>query len=292
MEGALLIDGYDVYTLFGVIIAKQGYNGLVSTAPLKAFDTNDWPDEDGIEPDLSEPALDSREFSILFHGGDMSKMLEYINRAVYHTYEFTEIGLTRRLRLVSNDNYSDLRGLSTFSLRFADDFPLDGYLYSPPNKSAITGYSIDKIDLGNYGIHVLDATSIKKAPPIKKNLVVSLSKKPGINYDGYAVYRGSYDVSIKCFIHSSVNDFWLNYNALLYNLTQPDTKIFRGDGLAFDCYYKDFTVTDVVSTNIGIWCEFDLNLVFTMRELYIVKLLATELGQAIMTEDNKIIKLN
>lgn len=292
MIGKLIVDNVDVYSTFGIYIAQGGYESLVSAPSLKAIDTNDWPDQDGIEPDLSEPALDSKEFSISFFGGDVEGFVALLCQGAYHTFNFAEIGLTCSLRLISNESYSDIQGLRSFSLRLADDFPLNGYSYSAPNKSAITGYSVDNIDLGNYGIIVLDATELNKKAPIKKNLVVSLSNKAGVNYDGYAVYRASMDVSIKCFMRCSIADFWNNYNALLYNLTTPNIRVLRGEGKALNCYYKGIEVSEFVPISSGVWCEFDLQLTLTMKELYIMKLLATETSKVVLTEDNKIVKLN
>ena len=287
MTGRLFIDGLDAYTTYGVYIARSGYNSLSSTAALKPFDTNDWPDEDGIEPDLSEPALDSKELTVMFYGGDVEGLISVLMTGAYHEWNFAEIGIVKELRLVSNESYNDVKGLRVFSLRLADDFPLSGYEYSAPNKTGNTGYSIDDNDLGLYGITILDgsADEINKKAPVKKNLIVSLSKKAGVNYDGYAAYRSSKDVSIKCLMRCSVADFWHNYNALLYDLIRPNTRIFRGENQIFGCYYNGLEVSEFIPTSTGVWCEFDLKLVFTSKEIEVVPLLATENGYLIETED-------
>lgn len=292
MTGRLFIDGIDVYTAYGCYVAHGGYGGLVSTPALKPFETNDWPDEDGIEPDLSEPVLDSREFPMPFFGGDLEGLATLLRDGTYHTFSFTEIGLQKSLRMTSNESYKDVHGLRSFSLRFADDFPLDGYEYSAPNKSGITGYQVAGTDLGSYGITVLDARDVHKQAPVKKNLIVSLSSKPGLNYDGQAVYRGSIEVSLKCLMRCSVADFWHNYNALLYDLTTPGVKVFKGEGKALNCYYKGIDVDDLTPLAGGVWCSFSLRLVFTMKELYIMQLLATSGGKVLTTEDGTIVKLN
>ena len=55
MRGELYIDGKDAYTDFGVWITEGGYDGLLPFPELVEPDRNDWPDEDGIEPDLEKP---------------------------------------------------------------------------------------------------------------------------------------------------------------------------------------------------------------------------------------------
>ena len=64
MRGELYIDGKDAYTDFGVWITEGGYDGLLPFPELVEPDRNDWPDEDGIEPDLEKPTLKPRELNI------------------------------------------------------------------------------------------------------------------------------------------------------------------------------------------------------------------------------------
>lgn len=288
----MTIDGINILSTYGCFLGQGAYGPLASAPALKPFETNDWPDEDGIEPDLSAPVLDSRELSLPFFGGNMDSLISLLSNGAYHTFIFPEIGLTKVLRMTGGESYDQIGGLRHFSLRFADDFPLDGYEYSAPNKSGITGYQIAGIDLGSYGIAVLDARQMHKAAPVKKNLVVSLSSKPGLDYDGQAVYRSSMEVGIKCLMRCSVVDFWHNYNALLYDLTTPGIKIFKGEDKAFNCYYGGIDVDELVPTQGGVWCQFSLNLIFTMSELYIMKFLTSEAGQVLLTEDGLIVKLN
>lgn len=66
MRGELYIDNRDAYTDFGVWITEGGYDGLLPFPELVEPDRNDWPDEDGIEPDLEKPTLKPRELNITF----------------------------------------------------------------------------------------------------------------------------------------------------------------------------------------------------------------------------------
>ncbi len=64
MSGRFYIDGKDAFTEYGIYVQEGGYNELVAFPPLKAVTSNDWQEEDGIEPDLSEPTLNTKEFSL------------------------------------------------------------------------------------------------------------------------------------------------------------------------------------------------------------------------------------
>ena len=66
MRGELYIDNRDAYTDFGVWITRGGYDGLLPFPELVEPGRNDWPDEDGIEPDLEKPTLKPLELNITF----------------------------------------------------------------------------------------------------------------------------------------------------------------------------------------------------------------------------------
>ena len=65
MKNNLYIDGTDAFTRFGVFIAEGGHNEVVAFPALKAPEvSNDWAEYDGIEVDLSDPKLDTKELEI------------------------------------------------------------------------------------------------------------------------------------------------------------------------------------------------------------------------------------
>ena len=43
------IDGISICNRFGVWVTKGGYNGLLAFPAMKEPESNDWPEEDGIE---------------------------------------------------------------------------------------------------------------------------------------------------------------------------------------------------------------------------------------------------
>lgn len=273
MTGKLYIDGKDAYSLYSVFVTGDGYKELVAYPALKTIDSNDWAEEDGIEPDLSSPVLDTRELSIFFsyHGTNarFGAFVELLSDKAYHTFDFREIGKTYRLRLVTQPNLSLAISLGLFTLRFADDFPLDGYTYLKPISTVApqTAYELDGISFSDYGIYVLQGSEaeIQKSPAVKKNLLQNIASKSGAIYDGEFVAFQTKEVKLKCLMRAkTLQEFWRNYNAFLYDLIRPDERQLYVDatGYEYPCYYKSCTVDKFFPTD-KIWFEFSLVLVFT-----------------------------
>ena len=98
MKNNLYIDGTDAFTRFGVFIAEGGHNEVVAFPALKAPEvSNDWAEYDGIEVDLSDPKLDTKELEIKFNAVGMYQTGDFISLlsdGAYHTFEFKRIGYT------------------------------------------------------------------------------------------------------------------------------------------------------------------------------------------------------
>jgi len=274
MKGTLYINGIDAYTEYGVFVEQNGYTGIVQYPPLKKVDSNSWPEEDGIEPDLSSPVLDSKQFDLSFvrlNDDNIEELLDLLGNQSYNTFYFTELGQALKLRLVSQADKRVFKRLERFKLKFEHDFPLENYEYQLPVDLAVTqvGYEIDAVPLASYGVWILDGSDeeISKTPAVKKNLLVNLNKKQGVTYFGENVVFESKDVTLKCLLKTkSMEIFWRNYMALLYDLTQPEERIFFTDRLyeEYPCHYKNSKVNKFdILKNGTIWCEFTLTLVFT-----------------------------
>lgn len=298
MNGCFYIDGINAYTQYGVIVVWEGYKGLLSRAGFKKVDFNDWPELDGIEPDLSGPVLDSREFSLTFGCVDSEKSCDFIDVLSdkgYHDFDFREIGYSLKLRLVSQPDKDVFWRLEKFALQFSDDFPLSGYTYQAPVPVGVnqTTYDLDNRSFAEYGVWILEGSDneIEKSPAVKKNLLVSSSNRKGVFYDGEKVVFQSKDVALKCGMKvEDIETFWRNYNALFYALIQPGERYLYSDrmGESFPCYYKscDCTRFDIIGENV--WCEFTLTLVFiSFRVGESVYLLASENDLVIETEDGE-----
>jgi hypothetical protein len=276
MTGNLYIDGLDAYTNYGVYITSSGYRDLICFPPAKAVSSVDWPEEDGIDADLSELRLDTKEVSVSFgaHGNKTKAFFELLSDKAYHTFDFRQIGRAYRLRLVSESSLALKRDLRAFTLRFADDFPLSsGYVYVPPLSSQSllslqsSPYTLDGRNLADYGICILKGSlaEILKTPAVKRNLLQNITARHGAVYDGKTVKFQSKEVKLTCLMRADTSaEFWRNYDALLYDLIRPGERILHVDhtGYSYPCYYKSCNVAEFFPDG-KIWFKFDLTPVFT-----------------------------
>jgi hypothetical protein len=302
MTGNFYIDNLDVYTLYSIFVTEGSYENLIAFPPLKPVESNEWPEEDGEEFDLSAPVLDTRELSVNFAclGGNerFEGFIELLSDGAYHNFNFVEIGKTYRLRLVSQPDMSQVFTLGVFSLRFADDFPLSGYSYLAPQSNIVPkqGYELDGRDFSEYGVYVLQGskTEIQKSPVVKKNLLQNINNRSGAVYDGEFVTFQTKEVKLECLMRAStMSEFWRNCNALLFDLARPEERILYVDSIWYEypCFYKNCSVSDFVPLG-KIWFRFSLVLVFTSFRVDGEEfLLASEDGKLIITEDGLAIDL-
>lgn len=273
ITGRLYIDGDDAYKKYGVYVLKGGWNDLVAFPPLKTVPSNDWQEEDGIEADLSNPVLNTKEvqLKVAFSGAysRFASLIDHLSDGAYHTFECVYIGRVYRLRLVSQPNMAIAQTLETATLKFANDFPLDGYSYKAPDSSVIPSedYKFDGLEFTDYGVRVLKGTlaEVKKMPTVKTNLLRNLSHLSGAIYDGGQVTFKTKDVKIFCLMRAeSIDELWRNWDALLFDLIRPGEHLLWVDALEqeFPFHYKSCQVTEFYSDG-RIWLNFTLTVTFT-----------------------------
>lgn len=273
MNGMLYIDGQDAFARYGVAILEGSYSRLIEYPATKEVKCNDWHEQDGVETDLTSPALGGRTLSLNFYASSQAgraALLSSLAQGVYHDFDFRELGRTYRLRMVSESGLNITQGMAVFSLYMADDFPLDGYSYLAPSSSIVSaqGYSLDNRDLSEYGAYVLKGTlsEILKAPNIKAALTVDIPSQPGVNYDGGDTVRySSKEVSIYLLMRAgTLAELWRNYNALLYDLVRPGERALTvlSTGKSYPCYYTGSSVSKFFPDG-KIWLEFSIKLMFT-----------------------------
>ena len=279
-----------------IFVVKGGWNELVAMPPLKPVPYNEWQEEDGIEADLSAPRLNTREISLkiavteLYNGYILFS--ELLSDGAYHEFECVEIGRKYRLRLVSMPSLSNIRDYGWVSIKFADDFPLKDYEYVDPQSSLPTNddYCMDGKPLSDYGAIVLKGivAEILKQPTVKTNLLRNTALNAGAIYDPKVVTYKSKDVKVKMLMRAeTLPQLWRNYDALLYDMIQPDERTLDIIDLAesYPCYYKSCQVDNFFPTG-KIWLEFTLTFAF-IRDFRIgdEPLLASEDAIWIVTEE-------
>ena len=293
MNGNFTVNGINAAERFGVRLAKGAYVKLMQWAALKSPDTNDWAEEDGIEVDLTEPMLDTRNLTLNFAGvnqPDEAGMTSYdnfidylqINKA-YFLFDFYEIGLQFTLRATDNSLSAYNGKFQLFTVTFADDYPeklieeFSEYPLMPIEKES--GYQIDGKDLCEFGVTILSGTrlSIEKAPNFKKRLTWNYKNFAGAVYDDFGSQTSSFDFVFKCILRAkTIQGLWTNYYGLLKQLS----------GIAYDSsgvgeehrlylvetdemlpfYYKSQTVNSFGRFGSGLYgIEFSVMLAITKK---------------------------
>lgn len=296
----LYIDGLDAREEYGVIVRGDNYMSLMEMPPLKDVDYNDWQEEDGIEPDLSEPRLDTKEVTLqlatLNRSVGWGDLFHAINDGAYHEFRFSALGdKVFKMRLTSNPNTEGMQDRFGFvALEFADDFPLKDYKYlAPVSDLAVNDkFTLDDKPLTYWGVQVLEGTldDLKKSPVVKPNLLRNLAIKNGVQYDPKKVTFKAKEGKMYCFMRAnSMVELWRNYDAFLYDLTKPGERTLFVDetGEEYPCYYKSCKVTEFRATG-RVWFKFTLTLCFfSFRINETDMVLATEDNIVVVTEDGE-----
>jgi hypothetical protein len=272
MTGNFKIDGQDAFSLYRVYLTDGGYKDLLAYPSLKTPDYNDWAEEDGVEYDLDNPVLSSKELTLNFafkgYDAKFGRFMQKLSDGAYHEFEFTEIGKNYSLRLVSQPSYLRMWFSCVFSLRFSDDFPLAGYEYVLPQNTAVSqqDYEIDGANFAAYGVSILrgSRSEVERSADVKKNLSQESKYRSGAIYDGGTVCYKTKDVKLNCvMIAQNLSQFWQNYNALLYDLIRPGERSFHSiiSEADYACIYKSCTAQKVSVSGV-IWFQFVLTLTF------------------------------
>lgn len=273
MSGRLIVDDADVYASYGMYVVAGGWNELVAWPSLKSVNYNDWFEENGIQPDLSAPKLDEKTFSIRFSVTSKDGYTSFISMLAskpYHTFKCNEIGRSYKLRLVQSSSLDNIDVLGTATIKFADDFPLDGYSYQSPSKTVSfvsnTSCSIDARQLSEYNAMLLkgSVSDVVRKPAVKEALKRNVSTVKGVIYDEDApVKMKSKDVKLQCLMRAdSLDNLWRNYFALLYDLTRPSARSLSVGGAGtYSCFYKSSSVSEFYPTG-RVWLKFIINLTF------------------------------
>lgn len=296
--GQLRIDGIDAYSAYGVYVTSGGWGGAVAMPALKKIESNDWQEEDGAEPDLSDPQLDTRDLTLNIAVGDVldgfPRLIAVLADGAYHAFECAEIGRTLVLRLVSHTALKKAAELGTATLKLADDFPLAGYEYTEPSETLALpsqggGYRIDGRPLTDYGVRVLKGTEAElvKMPDVKPNLKRSSAGVAGAEYDPETVTFKSRDAKLTMLMTAgTLTEFWRNHDALLYDLTRAGLRTLTSErlGRTWACWYKSMNVTNFTLTHEGgAWMQFALTL--TLSKELRDGALGSEDGAMVTTED-------
>lgn len=294
----LYIDGMSVRSRFGCWVTRGGYDDLLAFPAMREPEENDWPEEDGVEVDLTEPKLEAREIAIPFLSDTntaATDLVAYLSGEGYHTFRVPSLGRTWSLRLSDHPANTVYPLHTAFSLKFVEDAPVrpvaDG-LPEPGVWLPESRYLLDGTPLSAYGVVVDESRSaLLRAPTAKLNMNRTVSTEDGRIYDAdHLVFRKK-EVTFKCHLKAvSMAAFWECRDAFLAALVQPGERQLYVEeiGKAYPCHYKSATAFKVLRLAGPVVVSLGLTLVITSFRLYETEyLLATEDGDWIVTEDGE-----
>lgn len=298
MINNLYIDDQPARSRFGVWVTRGGYSGLIAFPALKEPEANDWPEEDGVEVDLSDPKLEEKEITVSFLSDTCSAasdLVAYLSGTGYHVFRVPSLGRTWQLRLSDHPENNVYPLQTAFSLKLVEDVPvrpIADSLPTPGVRIPVSRYLLDDVPFSTYGVTVdVSRSALLKAPAAKLNMNRKVLTADGQIYDADHLVFQKKEVTFNCHFKAvSMAVFWQCYDSFFSALIQPGERQLYVEeiGKAYPCYYKSSTAFEVLRLADPVFIRFNLTLVFTSFRLYETDyFLATEAGDWIITEDGE-----
>ena len=274
-SGRLFFGGEDVREYTYACTAFGGFDELIAFPPLKTPPANDWHEERGFDPDLSDPVLDTREVTLSLSATDQMDYYGAIGMLEVSPVidvRATSIGRSWSLRFIAPTGGAHA---STFGLKFADDTPMQGYTYQPPNAEKEREWILStsrrddfvitespKRSFADYGARVLGdvVDEMERRNEVKTGLLRKFSTKPGAFYDKDAMFfeKGG-DRQVQLLMRAdTLAELWRNYDALLFDLIRPGARRYKEAPF----YYSSCRVDKFIPDEPRPWLQFTLTLTF------------------------------
>ena len=271
----LYIGVADVLEYSYVCTAFGGFDELIAFPPLKTPPANDWHEERGFDPDLSDPVLDTREVTLRLSATgqwDYEGAIGMLEVSPVIDVRATSIGRSWSLRFIAPTGGANA---STFGLKFADDTPMQGYTYQPPNAEKEREWILStsrrddfvitespKRSFADYGARVLGdvVDEMERRNEVKTGLLRKFSTKPGAFYDKSAMFfeKGG-DRQVQLLMRAdTLAELWRNYDALLFDLIRPGARRYKEAPF----YYSSCRVDKFIPDEPRPWLQFTLTLTF------------------------------
>lgn len=274
-SGRLFFGDTDVRDYSYVCTAFGGFNELIAFPPLKTPPANDWYEERGFDPDLSDPVLDTREVTLRLSATDQWDYyctIGTLGVSPVIDVRAPSIGRSWSLRFIAP---TDSAHSSTFGLKFADDTPMQGYTYQPPNAEKEREWILStsrrddfvitespKRSFVDYGARVLGdvVDEMERRNEVKTGLLRKFSTKPGAFYDKAALFceKGG-DRQVQLLMRAdTLAELWRNYDALLFDLIRPGARRYKEAPF----YYSSCRIDHFIPDEPRPWLQFTLTLTF------------------------------
>lgn len=274
-SGRLYFGEVDLWENIYACTAFGGFNELIAFPPLKTPPANDWHEERGFDPDLSDPVLDTREVTLRLSATgqwDYDGTIGMLEVSPVIDVRAPSIGRSWSLRFIAPTGGANA---STFGLKFADDTPMQGYTYQPPNAEKEREWILStsrrddfvitespKRSFADYGARVLGDVDdeMERRNEVKTGLLRKFATKPGAFYDEAALFREKGgDRQVQLLMRAdTLAELWRNYDALLFDLIRPGAR--RYNDAPF--YYSSCRVDHFIPDEPRPWLQFTLTLTF------------------------------
>lgn len=296
----LYIDGVDAFDTYGVFVAEGEYAEVVEFPKFKTVESTEWPEEDGEEYDLLDPAFDSRNIDIEFYftskTGASDLFAALSEGESYHTFYFVDLERTYTWRMSKTSSLSLNVRMGKFKLTFVEDYcsTPSGTPYELGETEVWEqGYTIDGYDFSQFGVWVLEDTdaSLLTPPKVRANLEVDNKYVSGIVYDDTETIFESDTVTVTALINcDGYDEFRTRWDALFSVVLQPEERTLTADsnvaGQEITCFYQQVTVKKFKEIRGRIWCQFEIKFTTTdYRPAEGFVYLIAEDGTYLTTED-------
>lgn len=269
MVSELYIDNRSILATYGLRLGENSAASFIEWPSLKKVYYNDWHEEDGIEPDLSNPVLDTHYCNLLFVGttsaDSVDAFIAALSDGAYHTFSLRSRIFEQTLRLVKCVSVNRVDNLWFIELRFSKDYPEELLLRNPFEPlSPDNRYVIDGVMVSNWGVRILEGVNneLLRIGDVKENLLQSLDGDNGVKYDSVGVYFRERNVRIPCLIRAStIPKLCDNYCGLLSKVILPGahTLIATDLGCRYSFYYKSCKVRRAF-LDAKPWIELDITI--------------------------------
>jgi hypothetical protein len=262
MTGSCIIDGVDIATL-GMFIERGGSDDFLSFPNRREPDNVDWPDEDGLDVDLTDCYFDAKTVKVNYviiaddettfkNNLNSFEMMHFAQgcRQIY----VKEFNKTFSLRFVGFSDYKHSGGLlkqakkvGKITVEYSMDDPLQiftGAINAPiSTRASLAQVTINNYDMSSFGIVVQDIYSTALRPhSAKSRLERKIGNLNGVIADVEASpKKQSREINIECtMLADTYSEFMTNYTSLFNNLriTSPVQIGITRAGKVINSYYS------------------------------------------------------
>lgn len=264
---SLTIDGIDIWEGYNCGTVEGTLAGLLEPPTAKNVDFTDWPEINGIDPDLATFCLDARSFDVRIHApsttvlNSIISVIESNNGAHILGMTGTPLSISARAAAYA---FEQIGYAYILKVSFIEDMP--SYSGISMAGGIDYDYKFDGVPLGNYGIDVLEGTgdSVFAPSKFKQNLTVKSAFAAGQNYDiSGGLKLASKSCVLRLRISQSISNTVNSYYAFLAHITGQGSHVLtakRKSIVQFQVYYKKGAVRNCYLSNNRLWLEFDIEL--------------------------------